>query len=595
MENIFVEFLPPWIETGLQPAFYDKESGTVLQQVARMYAKVNWLIKMFNKFSKDTTDYVNEFVDDTNTEIRRFEHDTTETVNEYIGKFTALKDFVDDYFDNLDVQQEINNKLDDMLEHGTLQEIIDSYVQTNVTWTFDTVSDMAAATNLISGSYAQTLGHTTLNDGGGAIYYITDTADSDEWQESVGGGLYANLVGPLSPENTGLPVDTLINNWNTKKELKFGVEKTYTTTSTITITDVKTYDFHGSTIIYDGTNTTDVINIGYSHNTPGVVIRLYAGIRNLNIDCNSKANNGLHISGGKALKFENIFISNPLSYGLLADNSVGQNWELTLNGIHASATNASGQALSAIKITDVTDSNFSNLYPVNGSDCWLYSKTTWCTYTNIHGYKFPDTNDYTQTQGIDIHGNRNSFDHIIVDTADSIGITNAGQFNVISDIYLYVKAGGTGIKNTGSHSTYRFITVRKALAKIIDNPSIVAFLEVSGIATAKDTAANSYPLVDISLGDNKLPIKFIYDYSANVVTPVRSLLQAVKTITAPATSAEFDLPTMPSADYFVEVVPRTKAIPYYLTRTTSKVTLNINSADLPTGDAMFSIYVKPNN
>ena len=54
MENIFVEFLPPWVETGLQPAFYDKESGTVLQQTARMYARVNMLIRMFNKLSKNT-------------------------------------------------------------------------------------------------------------------------------------------------------------------------------------------------------------------------------------------------------------------------------------------------------------------------------------------------------------------------------------------------------------------------------------------------------------------------------------------------------------------------------------------------------------
>ena len=116
MQNIFVEFLPPWIETGLQPAFYDKESGTVLQQVARMYAKVNWLIKVFNDFSKDTTNFVNDFV-----------ASTTETVNDYIARFVALKDFVDNYFDNLDVQEEIDNKLDEMVEDGTLQDIIEYY------------------------------------------------------------------------------------------------------------------------------------------------------------------------------------------------------------------------------------------------------------------------------------------------------------------------------------------------------------------------------------------------------------------------------------------------------------------------------------
>ena len=43
---------------------------------------------------------------------------------EYIEKFNELKEFVDTYFDNLDVQEEINNKLDEMVEDGTFQEIV---------------------------------------------------------------------------------------------------------------------------------------------------------------------------------------------------------------------------------------------------------------------------------------------------------------------------------------------------------------------------------------------------------------------------------------------------------------------------------------
>lgn len=117
MENIFVEFLPPWIETGLQPAFYDKESGTVLQQTARMYARVNMLIRMFNKLSKQTK-----------TEVENFEASTTDTVNEYINKFNELHYYVHDYFDNLDVQEEINNKLDAMVEDGTLEKIINQEI-----------------------------------------------------------------------------------------------------------------------------------------------------------------------------------------------------------------------------------------------------------------------------------------------------------------------------------------------------------------------------------------------------------------------------------------------------------------------------------
>ena len=171
MENIFVEFLPPWVETGLQPAFYDKESGTVLQQTARMYDRVNMLIRMFNKLSKETK----------------------ETVEEYINKFNELHDYVHDYFDNLDVQEEINNKLDDMTEAGTLQEIITEYIQSNVEWTFDSVADMKASTNLIAGSYATTLGYYSANDGGQSVYKVVDSAPATHY-ESLGDGLYAELI-----------------------------------------------------------------------------------------------------------------------------------------------------------------------------------------------------------------------------------------------------------------------------------------------------------------------------------------------------------------------------------------------------------------
>ncbi len=47
---------------------------------------------------------------------------------EYIAKFEELKTFVDTYFDNLDVQDEINNKLDEMAESGELEAIISNYL-----------------------------------------------------------------------------------------------------------------------------------------------------------------------------------------------------------------------------------------------------------------------------------------------------------------------------------------------------------------------------------------------------------------------------------------------------------------------------------
>lgn len=115
---------------------------------------------------------------------------------EYIRLTNELKEFVENYFDNLDVQEEINNKLDQMAEDGTLQEIITTYIQSNVTWTFDTVADMQSATNLIDGSYAKTLGYYSVNDGGSATYRIRTKTESD----TPDGGSLVNISATLVAE-----------------------------------------------------------------------------------------------------------------------------------------------------------------------------------------------------------------------------------------------------------------------------------------------------------------------------------------------------------------------------------------------------------
>ena len=46
-------------------------------------------------------------------------------VEELQNKYIELKSYVDNYFTNLDVQQEINNKLDQMVQDGSLQTIIE--------------------------------------------------------------------------------------------------------------------------------------------------------------------------------------------------------------------------------------------------------------------------------------------------------------------------------------------------------------------------------------------------------------------------------------------------------------------------------------
>ena len=144
-------------------------------------------------------EYLNKVIDSQNgliSEVETFETNITNSFDRLEGLFNDLKSYVDNYFDDLNVQEEINNKLDAMVEDGTLQEIISTYIQSNVAWTFDTVSDMQSATNLVDGSYARTLGFSVVNDRGGALYLITDDQTPNGMDIiSIGdGSLQAKLV-----------------------------------------------------------------------------------------------------------------------------------------------------------------------------------------------------------------------------------------------------------------------------------------------------------------------------------------------------------------------------------------------------------------
>ena len=49
-------------------------------------------------------------------------------MNNLFQAFTELQQYVNDYFDNLDVQEEVNNKLDEMVEDGTFEELLNNRI-----------------------------------------------------------------------------------------------------------------------------------------------------------------------------------------------------------------------------------------------------------------------------------------------------------------------------------------------------------------------------------------------------------------------------------------------------------------------------------
>ena len=123
---------------------------------------------------------------------------TINNVNILGTQVETLTDYVNNYFENLDVQEEINNKLDEMAESGELAEIIAEYINLNAIICFDTVNDMKTSTNLINGSFAKTLGYNAINDGGAGLYKIRNVSVSDNVDEglliAIGDSLVAELI-----------------------------------------------------------------------------------------------------------------------------------------------------------------------------------------------------------------------------------------------------------------------------------------------------------------------------------------------------------------------------------------------------------------
>ena len=198
-------------------------------------------------------------------------------ITELQEKYILLKDYVDHYFDNLDVQEEINNKLDDMAEHGELADIIAQYLQLAGVLAFDTIADMQAATNIVNGSTAKTLGAANYLDGKGRYYKIRNITNDDTIDGvniiSITADPTNTLIAELIPDETISKVETIedtVSHLADKKYIFIGDSWNTTDTPTggvpIVPWSLKVRDYMGLT---DGVDCfrSGVSGAGWVHNT----------------------------------------------------------------------------------------------------------------------------------------------------------------------------------------------------------------------------------------------------------------------------------------------------------------------------------------
>ena len=183
-------------------------------------------------------------------------------VEELQNLFIQLKTYVDNYFKNLDVQEEINNKLDEMSKNGALQNILLNYTSIEKIYktTVDLINDKD---NLVLNQKIKTLGYYNINDGGGAHYIIKETPEN--YSIKIKDNMYAQLIieKNMCPEQfgaygDGINDDTefLKNTFYYAKNINFLQNKTYLlningqdeTNGTLIGKTGQTIDFNGSTL-----------------------------------------------------------------------------------------------------------------------------------------------------------------------------------------------------------------------------------------------------------------------------------------------------------------------------------------------------------
>lgn len=214
---------------------------------------------------------------------------------------------LDDYITKLDLQDEVNAKLDEMAKDGSLSEIIAQYIQLNGVLAYNTVTDLKNATNLINGSLAKTYGYHSVNDGGSAYYYIktvnTDDVIDESFTIKINDTLVAHLIYNdfIYMKQIGCYADNVNDDTNkiklalTKNKNLFFNEGTYLTSDVIDInnkikiignnstvncnSNTNAFNLNADEIIIDGLNIKGQ-NVIYGYN----VNSNYCVIKNLNIE-----------------------------------------------------------------------------------------------------------------------------------------------------------------------------------------------------------------------------------------------------------------------------------------------------------------------
>ena len=87
---MIIKKLPHWVVTNKYPGFYDTDSGSTIEQTAKVYKKMNELVEDYNKFVDETNKYIEDFTTDMTTTYEEFTVAMEQKFNDFV-KVIELK------------------------------------------------------------------------------------------------------------------------------------------------------------------------------------------------------------------------------------------------------------------------------------------------------------------------------------------------------------------------------------------------------------------------------------------------------------------------------------------------------------------------
>lgn len=285
-------------------------------------ALTNW--QLFCKLGKE----MNKIINSVNASGQQVETLTT--------AFNNLQNYVNNYFDNLDIQEEVNNKLNMMVEDGTLDNILNNYI--NVTKIYNTHEDLIMDTTLVNNMKVKTLGYYEMNDGGGADYIVTSQIDNTKYQEQLSNGLFLELIiQNIDFLQFGAKND---KTFDSTTFIKKAINYTKTSNKTIILNrksefliseslDISNlYCDFGNSVFYTNNNI-DIFTIDTT--------QYYTTIKNCELNCEF-AENGIHIIEGRKVNIFECNFSSVSNKGITYDKG----YELSCKDLNITGNGSGG-------------------------------------------------------------------------------------------------------------------------------------------------------------------------------------------------------------------------------------------------------------